>query len=775
MKLHKQISAYPVVALRGIVGLPGARIYFDADRAITTSAVTKALEEEQLVFAVALRDSELDNPGPEDFYEVGVIAKIEQVTRLSGQVLRVTMNGLCRGVMEDIYKEEDILMAKVKKVERDENVEDSGEQTQSVARFRALRDIFRQYAHVSGRLSSAVIKQIMSITDLETLIDQIACQVPIGLEGRQMILGELDVESRYYKLCLLLNRDMEILRIQNHIMEEVKVGVSQNQKEYYLREQLKAIHQELGEGDTETEIDRYRRKLQKLSAPKKVKKQIQHEIGRLAMMNSSSSESGVIRGYIETLLSLPWKKAGKDNEDLAHAAKVLDEDHYGMDKIKERVVDYLAVRARTEKGNSPILCLAGPPGTGKTSIAKSVARALGKPYVRICLGGVRDEAEIRGHRRTYVGAMAGRIIKAVQEAKVKNPLILFDEIDKLGNDYKGDPASALLEVLDPEQNRHFTDHYVELPFDLSEAMFICTANDVEDIPKPLLDRMELIEVPGYTANEKYHIAREHLLPKQLKLHGLSKADLKISDKAIKTMISGYTREAGVRGLERKIATVCRKATREILEKEAEKISVTHRNLKDYLGKIIYTPDKKNNRDEVGLVRGLAWTSAGGVTLEIEVAVMPGSGNMELTGQMGDVMKESARIAFSYVRSLSKQYHIEEDYFEKHDFHLHIPEGATPKDGPSAGITMTVAFLSAVTEKKVKADLAMTGEVTLRGRVLAIGGLKEKLLAAKEAGITQVIIPKENVRDLEEMSQEITEGMEIIPVEQMSEVIRHALV
>lgn len=770
--MKTEYKRYPVVALRGVSAFPGTMIHFDVERELTVAAIEKAMEEEQAVFAVAQKAAGVDMPAKEDLYEVGIIAKVVQLVRMTGNVLRVTLEGINRACMVELYQQDTMLAADIQEIEEEETAELT---TSEIAQVRGLKDIFRLYAFTNGKIGSSLTAQIMEIGRIRNLIDQIASRIPIDFESRQMILCEKVLEHRYYKLCVLLNREIEITRLQKTIQQEVQVAVSKSQKDYYLREQLKAIHKELGDSDVLSDIDRYRRKLAKLDAPKKVRKKIKGELARFANVSSSSSESAVIRGYIEMLLSMPWNHESKDNQDIKHAAEVLEREHYGMKKVKERMMEFLAVRSMTGKGNSPILCLVGPPGTGKTSIARGIAEALHKKYIRICLGGVRDEAEIRGHRRTYVGAMAGRVAKGIQSAKVKNPLILFDEIDKLGSDYKGDPSSALLEVLDAEQNRHFVDHYLEIPLDLSEVTFICTANSTDTIPRPLLDRMELIEVPGYTANEKFHIAKQHLLPKQLEKNGLTASRLKISDKALRNIISGYTKEAGVRNLERKIAAVCRKAAKEQLEKNEQVIRVNERNLKDYLGKVLYMPNKKNRKDEVGVVRGLAWTSAGGVTLEIEAVAMPGKGKMEMTGQMGDVMKESAAIALSYVRSISKSYHIANDYFEKHDFHIHIPEGATPKDGPSAGITMAVAFLSAVTGRSVHADLAMTGEVTLQGRVLAIGGLKEKLLAAKEAGIFHVLVPCGNEKDVEEIEEEILENMMLTYVDRMKDVIKEALV
>ena len=573
----------------------------------------------------------------------------------------------------------------------------------------------------------------------------------------------------------LLLKEIEITAIKNDFQAKVKAHVDKNQKEYLLREQMKVIREELGEDNTESDADHFMDALGKIKADKEVKEKIKKEIDRFKNISSSSSESAVARGYIETLLELPWNKTSRDNKDLKNAEQILNADHYGLEKVKGRMLEFLAVRNLTSKGESPIICLVGPPGTGKTSIARSVAKALDKKYVRISLGGVRDEAEIRGHRRTYVGAMPGRIVNGLRSAGVKNPLMLLDEIDKMSSDYKGDTASALLEVLDAEQNKKFRDHYVEIPIDLSEVLFIATANSVQDIPRPLLDRMELIEVTSYTENEKLHIAKEHLLAKQMERNGIRPEQLAITDKALAKIISGYTREAGVRNLERKLGEICRKAARPLYEGEKEKIKVTEQNLEKFLGKEKYSFDKKNDTDEVGIVRGLAWTSVGGDTLEIEVNIMPGKGEFQLTGQLGDVMKESAQAGISYIRSVSEEYHIPKKFFQENDIHIHIPEGAVPKDGPSAGITMATAMLSAITKTPVRADVAMTGEITLRGRVLPIGGLKEKTLAAKNAGIKTICVPKKNEKDIDEISPEIKKGLKIVFVEQMKDVLDVAFV
>ena len=606
-------------------------------------------------------------------------------------------------------------------------------------------------------------------------MNQLANSLPVHFEEKQKILDAVSMTERYEVLMALLLKEIEIIAIKNDFQAKVKAHVDKNQKEYLLREQMKVIREELGEDNTELDADHFMDALGKIRADKEVKEKIKKEIDRFKNISSSSSESAVARGYIETLLELPWNKTSRDNKDLKNAEQILNADHYGLEKVKERMLEFLAVRNLTSKGESPIICLVGPPGTGKTSIARSVAKALDKKYVRISLGGVRDEAEIRGHRRTYVGAMPGRIVNGLRSAGVKNPLMLLDEIDKMSSDYKGDTASALLEVLDAEQNKKFRDHYVEIPIDLSEVLFIATANSVQDIPRPLLDRMELIEVTSYTENEKLHIAKEHLLAKQMERNGIRPEQLAITDKAMAKIISGYTREAGVRNLERKLGEICRKAARPLYEGEKEKIKVTEQNLEKFLGKEKYSFDKKNDTDEVGIVRGLAWTSVGGDTLEIEVNIMPGKGEFQLTGQLGDVMKESAQAGISYIRSVSEEYHIPKKFFQENDIHIHIPEGAVPKDGPSAGITMATAMLSAITKTPVRADVAMTGEITLRGRVLPIGGLKEKTLAAKNAGIKTICVPKKNEKDIDEISPEIKKGLEIVFVEQMKDVLDVAFV
>lgn len=761
----------PAVALRGLTILPGMIAHFDISRERSLRAVEEAMEQDQKIYLVTQRNVDSEDPTQEDLYQMGIVADIKQVVRLQNDVVRILVDGISRAALLGFTGNEKYLEAEI--CYCDSNADSLPDDLRE-AMLLGVREAFHRYAAVVGKISKELIRQIDQYEDLEKLIDYVTNNLPVSYELKQQVLEAEDINDRYQVIVSLLLSQVEVISIKNELQKKVKVRVDKHQKEYVLREQLGVIREELGE-NADSEADEYEKKLSELDAPDYVKEKTKKEIKRFRNMSSSSSESTVERGYIETVLELPWNRMSVDNKDLDHAAQVLDDDHYGLKDVKERILEFLAVRNLTSKGESPIICLVGPPGTGKTSIARSIASALEKKYVRISLGGVRDEAEIRGHRKTYIGAMPGRIVKGLRQAGVSNPLMLLDEIDKVSSDYKGDTSAALLEVLDSEQNCRFRDHYIEMPVDLSEVLFIATANEVSGIPKPLLDRMELIEVSSYTENEKFHIAKEHLVEKQKSKNGIKKEQLTITDSALKDIIRLYTREAGVRSLERTIGKLCRKAAREIFKDSEAAVKVTKTNLKTYLGNPKYSPEKKNDRAEVGIVRGLAWTSVGGVTLEVEVNVLPGKGELVLTGKLGDVMKESAQAALSYVRSISEGYGIDAEFYTKHDIHIHIPEGAVPKDGPSAGITMATAMLSAITDRAVRADVAMTGEITLRGRVLPIGGLKEKLLAAKVIGIKTVCIPKDNEKDLEEISKEITDGMEIVPVERFSQVEKIAFV
>ena len=769
--MKQPISILPAIALRGPTILPDMIVHFDVSRERSIKAIEAAMLHDQKIFLVTQKDPEVEKPELSELYQVGTVAYIKQVVKLPHDLLRVLVEGIERAELLGLEQEEPFLKAETALFEPD-----GAQYTKSLkeAMFRSMQELFQRYCMESGKISKDLAAQIMNITELEELISQIAVNVPLTYQNKQKILEAVSLENQYEVLAAILNNEIEVLQIGHDLQRKLKARVDKNQRDYILREQLKLIREELGEENTADTAEEYRQKAEALDAPQEVKDKLNKEIDRFKSMNNAAAESSVLSTYIETLLGLPWNKKSEDSTDLKEAWKILEEGHYGLKDVKERIMEFLAVRKLTSGGKSPILCLVGPPGTGKTSIAKSVAEALHKKYVRICLGGVRDEAEIRGHRKTYVGAMPGRITAALSQAGVSNPLMLLDEIDKTSSDYKGDTSAALLEVLDPEQNNHFNDHYVEVPQDLSEVLFIATANDMDGIPRPLLDRMEVIEISGYTENEKEHIAKDHLIPKQLEVNGIPEGKLKIQTPALRKIITLYTREAGVRGLERKIGQICRKAAREIMENDQKKVTVNSKNLENYLGKARYSYLMANKKDEVGIARGLAWTQVGGDTLQIEVNVMPGKGELVLTGQLGDVMKESAQAGISYIRSVADKYGIAPEFFQENDIHVHIPEGAVPKDGPSAGITMATAMLSAIIGREVRADVAMTGEITLRGHVLPIGGLKEKLLAAKYAKIKQVLVPKDNKPDIQEMDAEILDGLKISFVDNMNEVLHEAL-
>lgn len=771
--MEKERITMPAVALRGLTLMPGMIIHFDISRKQSIAAVEKAMVGDQRILLVGQIQADEPEISLENLHRIGTIGSVKQLAKLPGGVVRVMVEGLERAELVTVLEEEPGLFVEAEELGYES--EDIGP-IEREAMLRVLKDKLEEYQTVNGKSARDIVPELLAIEELEELLDQIAIQIPWDYRIRQELLECVYLTRRYERTVELLIMEMEVYKIKKDFQTKVKAGIDKNQKDYILREQMKVIRQELGEEeDSLSEADEYLKQLGQLRASAEVKDKLKKEIARFKNMPASSQEANVLRIYIETLLELPWKKMSKDNNDLKRAARILNEDHYGLEKVKDRVLEYLAVRTLTKKGDAPILCLVGPPGTGKTSIARSVARALDKEYVRISLGGVRDEAEIRGHRKTYVGAMPGRLVEGLKQAGVANPLMLLDEIDKVSSDYKGDTSAALLEVLDGEQNVRFRDHYVEVPIDLSEVLFIATANTTQTIPRPLLDRMDIIEVNSYTENEKFHIAKDYLVGKQLENNGLTKKQLSISDSALEKIIRNYTREAGVRNLERRISDICRKSAREILENKKKSIRVTEHSLEKYLGKERVTYENANEEDQVGIVRGLAWTSVGGDTLQIEVNTMPGKGELMLTGQMGDVMKESARTALTYVRSVAMEYGVAEDYFEKHNIHIHIPEGAVPKDGPSAGITMATAMLSAVSGRLVSAKVAMTGEITLRGRALPIGGLKEKILAARMAGIKKVLVPEKNQPDIAELSREITKGLEIVFVKNMEDVLREAFV
>ena len=770
--MTNQNIVLPAIALRGTTILPGMIVHFDVSRERSVKAIEAAMLHDQKIFLVTQIDPEVESPDLAGVYHVGTIAYIKQVVKLPQNLLRVLVEGTGRATLVKFEQEFPFIRSEITPVDEEEM---QMPEPVMEAMHRSLKELFHRYCMENGKVSKELVAQILNIDNVEELVEQIAVNIPLSYQNKQKILEALTLEERYEVLGAMLGNEIEIMQIGRDLQKKVKARIDKNQREYILREQLKLIREELGEDNTADDAEEFKKKLQELQAGDEVKEKISKEIERFKNTNSNVSENAVLRGYIETMLALPWEKKSTDSDDLKEAWKVLQEGHYGLKDVKERVMEFLSVRKLTHKGKSPILCLVGPPGTGKTSIARSIAEAMHKKYVRICLGGVRDEAEIRGHRKTYVGAMPGRITAALQQAGVSNPLMLLDEIDKTSSDYKGDTSAALLEVLDPEQNSRFMDHYIEVPQDLSEVLFIATANDVQGIPRPLLDRMELIEIAGYTENEKEHIAKEHLIPKQMEENGIEKGKLTIQSAALKKIINNYTKEAGVRNLERTIGQICRKTARLIMEEDKKKVTVTSKNLSDFLGKEHFNYLMANKKDEIGISRGLAWTQVGGDTLQIEVNVMPGKGELMLTGQLGDVMKESAQAGITYIRSIASDYKVEPEFFQENDIHVHIPEGAVPKDGPSAGITMATAILSAIIKKPVRADLAMTGEITLRGRVLPIGGLKEKLLAAKYAKIKEVLVPAENKPDIQELDKEITDGLTITFVSSMKEVLNKALV
>lgn len=769
--MSDRIIELPVIALRGLTILPGTTVHFDISREKSIHAAEAAMIKDQKLFVVTQKDPTVSEPKFSDLYSIGTIVRVKQLVKLPNKLMRVLVEAESRGEMNELLEEEYL----IGEIYKQQSVMNDFSQEEEEARLRILREAVVKYGTVTNSVSNETVKSVAGESTLKDMIFQTVLSFQMDYIGKQDYLEADLMSTRFDVVMDFLTREIEINKIKEEIKLKVKERVDKNQRDYLLREQIKVIREELGEDDAVSDADRFLEEVKKLNASPEVKTKIEKEINRFKSIASNAAESSVQRTYIETLLDMPWNHASKDNDNLDNAKKILERDHYGLEKVKERVLEFLSVRILSKsEGNSPIICLVGPPGTGKTSIGRSIAEALGKEYVRISLGGVRDEAEIRGHRKTYIGAMPGRIASGLKQAGTKNPLMLFDELDKLGADYKGDPSSALLEVLDPEQNCKFRDNYIELPLDLSEVLFIATANTTQTIPRPLLDRMEIIEVTSYTENEKVHIAKEHLISKQIRKNGLDSTMIKFEDAAIVRIVRSYTKETGVRNLERKIGEICRKAAKEIVTEQSESILVTEEKLEEYLGKEIFSVDLANESDEIGIVRGLAWTSVGGDTLQIEVNVMPGKGEVMLTGNIGDVMKESAKAGLSYIRSVARKYDIPENFFEQHDIHVHIPEGAVPKDGPSAGITMATAMLSAIIEAPVDAKVAMTGEITLRGRVLPIGGLKEKILAAKIAGIKKVLVPDKNKPDMEDISEEIKGGLEIVFVSTMEEVLREAL-
>ncbi|HAJ74421.1 MAG TPA: endopeptidase La [Lachnospiraceae bacterium] len=772
--MDELIKQLPCVPLKDRVIMPGMIVHLDIDSERAVRAVEEAMLRDSRIFLIAQKDGSVEDPSDSDLYGVGVIAKVRQTVRLPKGVRRVLVEAVIRAELLGFQNDDLMYEARVALIEDTQEPDNIDLNTQAAMK-QTLQDLFETYAEQSQKVSKELVSQVVAEEDLAAMTGHIANNLPITFRQKQKLLEAVNFQAKFYELCQILTNEVEILKIRADIQGKLRERINKNQRDYFLKEQIKLIREELGEDNIQQEIENFKEQTAKLKADREIKDKLYHEINRLQNSIGNNAESSVLRTYIETLLQMPWDKVSRDNKNLSKARETLEADHYGLEKVKERILEYLAVRNQTRKGEAPIICMVGPPGTGKTSVAKSVARALNKKFVRLSLGGVRDEAEIRGHRRTYVGAMPGRIAEGLRQAGVKNPLMLLDEIDKTSGDYRGDISSSLLEVLDPEENNRFSDHYIELPIDLSEVFFIATANNVQTIPRPLLDRMELIEVSSYTENEKFHIAKEHLIPKQIKANGIRENQLVIEDDALEEIISAYTKEAGVRTLERRIGQICRKSALRIQENKDKKILVTKDGLEEFLGRSRYRINMANEEPEIGIVRGLAWTSVGGDTLQIEVNTMPGKGDFRLTGQLGSVMRESAEAGITYIRSISARFDILENFFEKNDIHIHIPEGAVPKDGPSAGITMATAMLSAITKVPVRADVAMTGEITLRGRVLPIGGLKEKLLAAKKAGIKTVLVPEKNEPDVTEMDAEITDGLEIIFVSQMEQVLENALI
>ncbi|CZR98761.1 MULTISPECIES: endopeptidase La [Clostridioides] len=766
----------PLIPLRGLAIFPYMILNFDIGREISLKALDQAMMEEELIFLTSQKEADVDEPGEDDFYHVGTICKVKQMIKLPGDTVRVLVEGVSRGRVKQIEQEEGYFKAVIEEIVFDSDNLDSETEVEIEAFVRNVFDAFEEYINIGNRVSPEILISLADIEDVDRFIDTIAANIYLKSSQKQEILEEFDIKKRLELIYSILLEEIDILKIEKKITLRVKKQMNKVQKEYYLREQLKAIQKELGEEeDINSEADEYREKLKKIKAPKTTKEKIEKEIDKFSKISSMSPDVSVSRNYLDTIFSLPWNKETKDKLDINKANAILDEDHYGLEKVKERILEYLAIRTLAKSLKGPIICLVGPPGTGKTSIVKSIARALNRKFVRISLGGVRDEAEIRGHRRTYVGSIPGRIINGVKEAQTKNPVFLFDEIDKMAADYKGDPASAMLEVLDPEQNKDFVDHYLEIPFDLSKILFVTTANSLGNIPRPLLDRMEIIEVSGYIEEEKLNIAKKYLLPKQIKEHALKENFIKMDDETLRSIINHYTREAGVRTLERTIGKICRKVAKKYVEDPTlEEVIVNKSDLETYLGKDMFKYQLAEVNPQIGLVNGLAWTAVGGVTLEVEVNVLKGKGEIVLTGKLGDVMKESAKTGISYIRSIVDKFDIDPDFYKTNDIHIHIPEGAVPKDGPSAGITMALAVISALTKRPVPGNIAMTGEITLRGRVLAVGGVKEKLLAAHRAGITKVLIPKECEADLDEIPENVKEKMEFVLVEHMDEVLEQAL-